>query len=263
MYNLPLYNTTTKPQHGSETLEAPPSASLIQGRQPIQQKSKRLFFQALLLWTGFTVATLLLLRAIQSSFEFNDSHSPDSSSASATSSDKDPRKVISKEFVRRPEYFDFSPTGDKVWEDIIPLNGGGIPVFKPNDSLHVYGVSMFHQLHCLGMIRGAIQKLQMSQGDVAQLAESGNQVLGRSKEAENEEEMQHHWVHCLDYIMQVRSLGTITMILKRLMKYASTFVLHQLTQAGDSLLRRLNHRTTINLRGRCQRIRYCPPVPQF
>ncbi|KAK5108180.1 hypothetical protein LTR62_008711 [Meristemomyces frigidus] len=87
-------------------------------------------------------------------------------------------------FTRREDFWDLSTKGDELWSNIIPDNGGFV-FHRVHDKLgYKTGISMFHQLHCLQMIRMAIQKLQ--NGTV----ESGDM------------HSQTHWVHCLDYLVQ-------------------------------------------------------------
>ncbi|KAK1245989.1 hypothetical protein MKX07_005058 [Trichoderma sp. CBMAI-0711] len=71
-------------------------------------------------------------------------------------------------------------------------------------TLHRYGLSMFHQLHCLGMIRGAMQ---------AALGIKGSHSVLRSRHTDESVDMHPsdddhgdpaHWLHCFDYLRQVR-----------------------------------------------------------
>lgn len=71
------------------------------------------------------------------------------------------------------------------------------------------GITMFHQPHCLGMIRSAIQQLMfdkpMNMEDAIGLKHDG---IGRRHGPHLDQE---HWVHCLDYLAQVKlALSTRT-----------------------------------------------------
>lgn len=62
------------------------------------------------------------------------------------------------EFRNAPEYGDFSPSGDAIWESLAP-NGTGF-LFEWDEKSQrkrVVGISMFHQLHCLRILRYRIQ----------------------------------------------------------------------------------------------------------
>lgn len=125
-------------------------------------------------------------------------------------------------FKRREEFFDLSPAGDKNWSEILPPDGGFV-VQKIGDRRRMAGVTMFHQLHCLQMIRHAIQDLRkenqnirrhLDHDDEGFQVEDGEHVPSDAHAAHDEADMGRpgaqgghdsmHWVHCLDYLMQVR-----------------------------------------------------------
>lgn len=55
------------------------------------------------------------------------------------------------DFVSHPEYSNLSSQHDKLWDEILPSNGGFLADSK-------YGVTMFHQLHCLQLLRIGLQR---------------------------------------------------------------------------------------------------------
>lgn len=102
-------------------------------------------------------------------------------------------------FVQESDFWDMTAAGNEAWEKSIPDNGGFVP-FRDEVGVYVKGISMFHQLHCLAMIRGALQRT---------LNEDGAMEMGGDDEDETASGHDHHsgdkthWVHCLDYIRQV------------------------------------------------------------
>ncbi|PLB34388.1 uncharacterized protein BDW47DRAFT_129117 [Aspergillus candidus] len=91
----------------------------------------------------------------------------------------------------------------KTWEEILmPPSGGGIlalhppgsdkEVNKDEDMIISYGISMFHQLHCLIALRGVIfPETSHKQHNSTSKAHSGDHGQDR-----------WHWAHCFDYIAQ-------------------------------------------------------------
>lgn len=77
---------------------------------------------------------------------------------------------------------------DKSWQELLTPGGGFLRVHEPNGKVNEYGVSMFHQLHCLTMVR------EMLLG----------QPMSREHETSDWSEDSMHWLHCLDYLAQVR-----------------------------------------------------------
>src|SRR5699024_44558 len=81
------------------------------------------------------------------------------------------------------------------WEDILePLNGHGA-IHSTDPSSQINGISMFHHIHCLIVIRAFVfpeTSLNMTKNNT-QHPQPGNP--GRDM---------HHVAHCFDYIAQVR-----------------------------------------------------------
>jgi hypothetical protein len=115
-------------------------------------------------------------------------------------------------FQQRPEFFDLSEDGDGNWTSLLPPNGGFVSHPSPDGpGYEMVGITMFHQLHCLQMIRGTIQDLMAGRP-------VGSRMDGKldedTKHAKHSHQYlddfgvrkrhldQEHWVHCLDYLMQ-------------------------------------------------------------
>ena len=78
---------------------------------------------------------------------------------------------------------------------ILTPNGGFLQVREEDDVLRHYGVSMFHQLHCLGMIRELVLGGTM-RGDASVAQMKPDDSAGQDEEP--------HWLHCFNYIAEVR-----------------------------------------------------------
>ncbi|KAK2011707.1 hypothetical protein LZ32DRAFT_511519, partial [Colletotrichum eremochloae] len=61
---------------------------------------------------------------------------------------------------------------------------------------HKYGISMFHQLHCLDILRRAFQML-LEATDLHQ-----PEMQQRSSNPHESHYDQDHWTHCFDYLRQ-------------------------------------------------------------
>ena len=86
------------------------------------------------------------------------------------------------------------------WDRLVPSNGG---FQKGGANLDIdgddqVGISMFHQLHCLQMIREAIVA-GLTNGD------SASKSRGHSHHTPRESAIRHkgHVLHCVDYLAQV------------------------------------------------------------
>ncbi|PYH68011.1 uncharacterized protein BO88DRAFT_464914 [Aspergillus vadensis CBS 113365] len=81
----------------------------------------------------------------------------------------------------------------RSWESLLlPENGGILKVRTDNNTITDYGISMFHQLHCLTVLRGLIfPETSQHHGVSTSPSHSGD-----------EHEDAVHWAHCFDYIAQ-------------------------------------------------------------
>lgn len=94
-------------------------------------------------------------------------------------------------FSEHYEYQNWSQSADPLWQELIPKNGGFI-VDSGNPQAPIYGLAMFHQLHCVQMIRNDFQELYAR---LDGRSDGRNNVLHDIDEA--------HLLHCLDYLRQV------------------------------------------------------------
>ena len=92
-------------------------------------------------------------------------------------------------------------TVNVTWEESLPTrNGGFLMVQEDGSSAAIqYGVSMFHQLHCVMMLR---EKLIGGGGHKMNHHARESTVESHSEDQPSTEE--DHLGHCLDYIAQVR-----------------------------------------------------------
>jgi hypothetical protein len=98
-------------------------------------------------------------------------------------------------FRRRPELEDMTEVGDAIWSTISSTKQGGFLWVRYNETYKTgHGVSMFHALHCLSMIRDAVKGPKSGAG-----AHSHGSKRG-IHEGKSEEEM--HLGHCLSYVAQ-------------------------------------------------------------
>jgi hypothetical protein len=79
-------------------------------------------------------------------------------------------------FTAHAEYRNLSHEFDSLWEDLITPNGGFLSQKDGGDEANHYGISMFHQLHCLAIIRSALQ--QATSGKMP----AGNMKMGSHNE---------------------------------------------------------------------------------
>lgn len=119
---------------------------------------------------------------------------------STTSCTVPPLFDIPTVFKQNRDYMSTSHEFDHLWKALLPPNGGFVqPDKKGFERDANSGISMFHQLHCLNMLRNALQDYDLGvtppQGD---------------RHADNtfdDHPNEHHWSHCLDYLRRV-SLGS-------------------------------------------------------
>lgn len=74
-------------------------------------------------------------------------------------------------------------------------NGGFLRLQQPGGPVGFYGVSMYHQLHCLEMLRDGITGAVTGHGN--------HSHHGAGSHDEQAEESFHHLLHCVDYLAQV------------------------------------------------------------
>ncbi|KAI1337278.1 hypothetical protein F5Y15DRAFT_418043 [Xylariaceae sp. FL0016] len=102
--------------------------------------------------------------------------------------------TLEVEFSEHDDYKSLSPEYDYLWEDLLTPNGGFLIQEDPEErQLRKYGIGMFHQLHCLQMIRGSLQ--------VAQVPGAVNHAHGQHAHS-GDASADAHVLHCLDYLRQ-------------------------------------------------------------
>ncbi|KAK3348899.1 hypothetical protein B0T25DRAFT_481219 [Lasiosphaeria hispida] len=106
-------------------------------------------------------------------------------------------------FKSHPEFENLSYEFDHFWDETLPPNLGFLRLFDHAENRDAWvGVSMFHQLHCLGMIRTALQSVVEEVEDLR--AAVGGIQKGNLKR-ENDHQDHHsriHFLHCFDYLRQ-------------------------------------------------------------
>lgn len=102
---------------------------------------------------------------------------------------------IETTFVEQRKYMSMSHDYDYLWADLLPENGGFVQESYEEDV--EAGIAMFHQLHCLQMIRMAVQQLQNPENS------SQEHHHHSEKRAGTVASNSIHWRHCFDYLQQV------------------------------------------------------------
>jgi hypothetical protein len=92
------------------------------------------------------------------------------------------------QFHTAKELEDFSPNGDAAWQRMTTTNDGGFLWVRHNETYRTgWGISMFHSLHCLALLR-EIVKIK---------SHNSNSDIHHSSHAD-----EAHAGHCLSYIAQ-------------------------------------------------------------
>lgn len=88
---------------------------------------------------------------------------------------------------------------DSSWNSLLTPNGGFLINKDEEGKSETIGISMFHQLHCLQIIRVQIENLIAFNGT--------SESTGIQPEFHHDHVSSwRHWRHCLEYIRQVRLL---------------------------------------------------------
>lgn len=115
-------------------------------------------------------------------------------------------------FDRIPALETLSHDGDKHWGDLVTKQGGFLWVQHNETYGYPWGISMFHGLHCLAMIRSALQ--DASGNATGMPYHEHNQQTSRRNDGHDGEHKTHeshaahaknmeHVMHCFSYIAQV------------------------------------------------------------
>ncbi|KAI1214209.1 uncharacterized protein F4807DRAFT_407083 [Annulohypoxylon truncatum] len=138
------------------------------------------------------VATLVDgVRAGSSVYTAGNSHPKPKECPSVHSQELSPVKFI-KDPWKHPVYNRKEPREIDWWEDLLTPNGGFLMVKEQDGETNQIGVSMFHQLHCLSMIRTMILM-----GDIHM-----DHVHVESRDMNQSAKDRGHFLHCFDYIVQ-------------------------------------------------------------
>lgn len=128
---------------------------------------------------------------------------------------------------------DMGSWGNIIWDAMVP-NGGGF-VLQTNDDNSTesqptpYGVSMFHGLHCLKVIRSKIQ-------DLLALTENSNSTASHHMQAPSYLMDSDHYIHCLEYIAQVSRLLALVWKAFQLIVFFFFFFWQSLMCSADDTL---------------------------
>ncbi|KAM3066954.1 hypothetical protein ACMFMG_007098 [Clarireedia jacksonii] len=102
------------------------------------------------------------------------------------------------QFSEHADYQNLSHSYDALWDSTLPSNGGFVLRYVENGTQHEYGLSMYHSLHCLIMIRSAIQglydEIERSNGEEKMASDHSYYHGGHGDPV--------HWLHCFDYLRQ-------------------------------------------------------------
>lgn len=108
--------------------------------------------------------------------------------------------TIDVQFSEHEEYKELGPEYDHLWDELLTENGGFLIQEDPKErQVRKYGIGMFHQLHCLQMIRGAL---------AAATAPDEIHADGKHAAHGGSDPLDDHTLHCFDYLRQVSAFGT-------------------------------------------------------
>ncbi|OAQ60771.1 hypothetical protein VFPPC_06865 [Pochonia chlamydosporia 170] len=110
--------------------------------------------------------------------------------------------LISVQFSKNDDFQNISHSHDQNWENLLTENNGFF--FEKNrktGQMEAFGISMFHQLHCLTILRTGLQKQTLANELAHQTTEAHESRNDRYSAAELP-----HLLHCMDYLRQVRRL---------------------------------------------------------
>jgi hypothetical protein len=69
-------------------------------------------------------------------------------------------KLLSMTVSEHEEFKNLTHDYDVLWDDLLPPNGGFLRKHYKNGQIHGHGISMFHKLHCLAIMRSAYQAME-------------------------------------------------------------------------------------------------------
>lgn len=103
-------------------------------------------------------------------------------------------------FTRSNALEDFSYHNDEHWfSTVMPKNEGFISI-RHNETFNIeWGISMFHQMHCLSLLRAVLQREALNTPEHPQDSHSARQ----DEHADQHFLHQSHLPHCIGYLAQV------------------------------------------------------------
>ena len=110
-----------------------------------------------------------------------------------------PLSALSTVFAEIPTFENMSHANDNAWSKILmPPNSGFIRVKHNETYVMDWGISMFHALHCLSLLR------TMLQDNLAEAASAWHSQHSSHSQAESAQFLhQAHIPHCIGYLAQV------------------------------------------------------------
>ena len=154
--------------------------------------------------TALIIFCLVLRNEIQA--VFSSSHTTSrpyfrTSDLDPSSSPSPPSQSITTVFGQDPSLADTSTLGDEVWSRKFQTSKGGFLWVRHNETLREgWGISMFHALHCLKMIRTELQHTW----SMMEPQPASPHSQGAVHETHKEHRDMDHMKHCLSYIAEVR-----------------------------------------------------------
>jgi hypothetical protein len=130
------------------------------------------------------------------------------------------RRVL---FYDREGHLAINESSEESWNSILPPNGGKLIRYdEQTKGPVVFGISMFHQLHCLQMIREQVElSIEMNfSGGTGATQENVHAGSLRNKHTEGKMNHDHreddyrHVRHCLEYIRQVSSISRFKVLFR-------------------------------------------------
>ncbi|CAL8574732.1 hypothetical protein XPA_000685 [Xanthoria parietina] len=108
-----------------------------------------------------------------------------------------PRRIITTVFQDRPILENLSPSANEEWKRALLTPKGGFLWVQYNITAEQpYGISMFHGLHCLKMLREVIQSSHHP------ATNKGNEHHPRTAQYTEHGQSLNHIGHCIGYIAQ-------------------------------------------------------------
>lgn len=112
-------------------------------------------------------------------------------------------------FSEHDDYQDLSHAHDYLWQDLLTENGGFLIKLDEEGVAHRHGIGMFHQLHCLQMIRRALQNRAPAEGN----GRNRHMRHGFREDEDDGHDPELHMLHCFDYLRQVWNSHTPSLVI--------------------------------------------------